>query len=253
MAAKDRMRADQLLAERGYFESRTRARQEILAGTVLADGKAVEKPGQLLPAQAQIDLRDPANPYVSRGGLKLAHAIDHFSLSPAGCHALDVGASTGGFTDVLLRKGALSVCAVDVGQGQLHEKLRADKRVQFFEKTDIRDFDPALLMQRINYCVLDVSFISLLNVLPSVLQMLTPNACLIALIKPQFEVGRSGVEKGGIVKDEQLIADTCARIAASLSEQPGWTVLGMIESPIKGGDGNREFLMAATRKLPDDR
>lgn len=253
MAAEDKMRADQLLADRGYFESRTRARQEILAGTVLADGKVIEKPGQMLPAEAQIELRKPENPYVSRGGLKLAHAIGHFDLAPAGCHAVDVGASTGGFTDVLLRKGALSVCAVDVGQRQLHEKLRADKRVQCFEKTDIRDFDLALLMHPIDYCVLDVSFISLLNVLPPVLEILAPKACLIALIKPQFEVGPQGVEKGGIVKDDQLIADTCDRITGWLSEQSGWTVLGVIESPIKGGDGNREFLMAATRKRYDDR
>lgn len=247
MAANDKMRADQLLTEKGVFESRSRARQEILAGTVFVDGERLEKPSQSISTTAQIALAPPENPYVSRGGLKLAHALDQFGLSPIGLDALDIGASTGGFTEVLLNRGAKSVAAIDVGQGQMHLRLRNDPRVTVWEKTDIRNVTVADFRERPQFAVCDVSFISLLHILPDVFDIVAEDAQIVLLIKPQFEVGRDGVEKRGIVKDEGLIADCCARIRDRVSAEPGWKVLGMIESPVTGGDGNREFLLGAER------
>ncbi len=248
MAGSDRTRADQLLADRGFFESRNRARQEILAGTVFVDGKRLTKPSQSIRASAEISLGAPENPYVSRGGLKLAHALDHFEVSIAGLYALDVGASTGGFTEVLLTRGAASVVAVDVGQGQLHSRLSGDPRVTSWEKTDIRDVDLSDFETRPQVSVCDVSFISVLHVLPKILEILADQAHFFLLIKPQFEVGRAGVDKGGVVKDETLIAECCQRVRDWVVAQPGWRVLGVTESPVTGGDGNREFLLAAERK-----
>ena len=245
MPPADKLRADQLLADRGVFPSRSRARQEILAGSVVADGLIVEKPSQLLPSDAIISLAKVENPYVSRGGLKLVHALDRFEISPKGQVALDVGASTGGFTEVLLERGAATVYAVDVGQGQLHPSLQIDDRIVSLEKTDIRTVEPRLFNPAPTFAVIDVSFISLRLILPSVIALLGTSSTLIALIKPQFEVGKAGVSKGGIVKDIGLAKDVCAGISQWVSDQNGWSVNGIIDSPIKGGDGNSEFLIAA--------
>ncbi len=245
MPPADKMRADQLLAERGVFDSRSRARQEILAGSVLANGVLVEKPSQLLETDADIALAKVEIPYVSRGGLKLAHALDHFAISPAGQVALDVGASTGGFTEVLLERGATRVYALDVGQGQFHPSLQSDDRIVCLEQTDIRTVEPNTFDPAPTVAVIDVSFISLRLVLPSVLALLTVPSILVALIKPQFEVGKSGVSKGGIVKDKSLVQQVCEDISDWVTDQDGWSVNGIIDSPIKGGDGNSEFLIAA--------
>lgn len=250
--AGQKMRADQVLAERGFFESRSRARQEILAGSVFADGKPILKPSQLLASDAVIVLGAIENPYVSRGGLKLAFALDHFGLSPAGCTAMDVGASTGGFSDVLLERGARAVYAIDVGQGQLHPRLRGDHRLTVFEKTDMRAVTTDCLPSKPNFAVCDVSFISLLLVAPSILDLLAENAIVVFLIKPQFEVGPQWVEKGGIVRDAGQISAACKKVSDWLHQQRGWGVLDLVESPITGGDGNREILIAAQRKSLDD-
>ena len=245
MPPADKKRADQLLAERGVFDSRSRARQEILAGGVLANGAVVEKPSQLLETDADIVLAKVENPYVSRGGLKLAHALDHFDISLEDQVVLDVGASTGGFTEVLLERGAVKAYALDVGQGQLHPSLQSDDRVVSLERTDIRTVDPKSFDPAPSVAVIDVSFISLRLVLPSVLTVLGQPSTLIALIKPQFEVGKMGIGKGGIVKDKGLVQKVCDDISDWFSEQDGWSVRGIIDSPITGGDGNAEFLIAA--------
>ena len=239
-----RRRADLLLVERGLFESRAKAQAAIAAGLVTADGMPVRKasdeisPGAALHAEA-------AHPWVSRGGVKLAAALDHFGFDPAGHVCLDVGASTGGFTQVLLARGARRVYAVDVGRGQLHASLREEPRVTPFEETDIRAFDPGRLTEQPDFLTVDVSFISLKLVLPPAVALLQPRAQMIALIKPQFEAGRRHLKKG-IVRDPQVHAAVCEDIAGFVGAL-GWTVAGVIPSPIAGGDGNREFALAAIR------
>jgi 23S rRNA (cytidine1920-2'-O)/16S rRNA (cytidine1409-2'-O)-methyltransferase len=238
-------RADELLVARGLAESRARAQALIMAGLVFAGDRRLEKPGQRLAADAPLAVKGRDHPWVSRGGVKLAHALDHFGIDPKGLVALDVGASTGGFTDVLLARGALRVYAVDVGQGQLDWKLRQDARVIVLEKTNVRALTRALVPEPPRLIVSDVSFIGLEKALPAALALAAPGANLIALIKPQFEVGKGEVGKGGVVRDPKLHRAVCARIAAWLDAQPGWQVLGVVDSPITGADGNKEFLIAA--------
>jgi 23S rRNA (cytidine1920-2'-O)/16S rRNA (cytidine1409-2'-O)-methyltransferase len=237
-----RQRADRVLVDRGFFESRAKAQDAIAAGLVAADGVCVRKPSDEIDTAAQIDAR-PAHPYVSRGGLKLAAALDHFSFDPKGRVCLDVGASTGGFTQVLIERGASRVYAVDVGRGQLHESLRRKPEIVSLEETDIRNLpplDPAPALVTI-----DVSFISLKQVLPAALTLARAPACLVALIKPQFEAGRARIKKG-VVRDPAVHADVCADIE-SFTTSLGWRVLGVNPSPITGGDGNVEFLLGASR------
>lgn len=237
-------RADQLLVERGVFESRARAQAAIAAGLVTANGAAVRKASDMLAADAALTAQAP-HPYVSRGGLKLAGAVDAFGFDPAGLLCLDVGSSTGGFTDLLLQRGACHVVAVDVGRDQLHASLRGDPRVTSYEGQDIRTLAPALLPGQPQLAAIDVSFISLRLVLPAVAALLGPQAGIAALIKPQFEAGRAALKKG-IVRDETVQAEVCAGIAALLADL-GFSVDGPVPSPIEGGDGNREFLVGARR------
>jgi 23S rRNA (cytidine1920-2'-O)/16S rRNA (cytidine1409-2'-O)-methyltransferase len=240
---RDRLRADRLLVERGHFESRARAQAAIAAGLVRADDRPVTRPSDLLDRDARISASAP-HPFVSRGGLKLVAALDAFGFDPGQAICLDVGASTGGFTDALLGRGAAHVYAVDVGRDQLHASLRDDPRVTSLEGQDARDLDRELIPRAPSLCAIDVSFISLSLVLPAVLPLLAPGARLAALIKPQFEAGRERVGRGGIVRDPAIHADVCAAVRTHL-EASGMTILGLIPSPVTGGDGNREFLIGA--------
>jgi 23S rRNA (cytidine1920-2'-O)/16S rRNA (cytidine1409-2'-O)-methyltransferase len=241
-----KQRLDQLLTERGLAESRARAQALVLAGRVFAGERRLEKPGQLVVPDLEVEVREPAVPYVSRGGLKLAHALDHFVLDPTGLVALDVGASTGGFTDVLLKRGAARVYAVDVGHGQLDWRLRNDPKVVVLERVNARHLTREHIPEPVDLVVCDASFISLQLVLPAALQLAAPEARLIALIKPQFEVGKGRVGKGGVVRDPALHAEVCSDIRRWVEEQ-GWAVIGITESPVLGPKGNREFLLAARR------
>jgi 23S rRNA (cytidine1920-2'-O)/16S rRNA (cytidine1409-2'-O)-methyltransferase len=239
-----RRRADLLLVERGLFESRAKAQAAIAAGLVTADDAPVRKASDLLDTTVEV-VAEAAHPYVSRGGVKLAAALAAFHIDPAGRVCADVGASTGGFTDVLLRAGAAKVYAIDVGHGQLHPTIGSDPRVIGLEKTDIRRIDPALVSEPIDLAVIDVSFISLKLVLPAVIPLLGERAAVVALIKPQFEAGREHVGKG-VVRDEAVHRAVCADIDARL-RRDGFDILGLIPSPVLGGDGNREFLIGARR------
>jgi 23S rRNA (cytidine1920-2'-O)/16S rRNA (cytidine1409-2'-O)-methyltransferase len=237
-----RQRADRLLVERGLFDSRAKAQAAIEAGLVTADGALVRKASEEIAVDAVLKAM-PAHPYVSRGGVKLAAALDHFKFSPRGRVCLDVGASTGGFTQVLLERGARRVYAVDVGRGQLHESLRVRPEVVLLEQTDIRDLSPADLPEPPNLLTVDVSFISLKLVLPAAFALLKSPAQLVALIKPQFEAGRTQIKKG-IVRDAAVHAAVCDDISSFVASR-GWRILGIIPSPIAGGDGNAEFLLGA--------
>jgi 23S rRNA (cytidine1920-2'-O)/16S rRNA (cytidine1409-2'-O)-methyltransferase len=242
-----RLRLDQLLVERGLAPTRAKAQALILAGQVFSEATRLDKAGALVAADAPLALRGEVHPWVSRGGVKLAHALDHFAIDPAGACALDVGASTGGFTDVLLRRGAARVYAVDVGRGQLDWRLRNDPRVIVLERTNARGLTRAEIPDPVDLVVCDASFIGLETVLPAPLALAAPHARLIALIKPQFEVGKGRVGKGGVVRDPALHAEVCERIRRWLAETMGWRVLGLAESPILGPEGNREFLIAGAR------
>jgi 23S rRNA (cytidine1920-2'-O)/16S rRNA (cytidine1409-2'-O)-methyltransferase len=239
-----RQRADRLLVERGLFDSRAKARAAIDAGLVAADDVAVRKASEEIAMDAALSAT-PAHPYVSRGGVKLAAALDNFGFDPCGRVCLDVGASTGGFTQVLLERGAKRVYAVDDGHGQLHESLRRNAAVVSLEKTDIRNLSPALLDGSPALAAIDVSFISLKLVLPPALALVKMPAQLVALIKPQFEAGRAAVKKG-IVRDAAVHTAVCSEISTFVASL-GWRVLGVIPSPIAGGDGNAEFLLGAER------
>jgi 23S rRNA (cytidine1920-2'-O)/16S rRNA (cytidine1409-2'-O)-methyltransferase len=245
-----KQRADQALVDLGLAESRTRAQALILAGKVYAGDRRVEKAGQPVAEGAALSVRGQDHPWVSRGGLKLAHGLDHFGLDPAGRVALDIGASTGGFTDVLLTRGAVRVHAVDVGHGQLAWKLRSDPRVVVHEKTNARHLTSEQIGETIEAVVCDASFIGLATVLPAGLALCVPGGWAVALIKPQFEAGPSAVGSKGVVRDPAIHAEVCNRVTAWLGSRPGWTVLGVVESPITGPEGNREFLVAA-RKAGD--
>lgn len=239
-------RADQLLVERGLAESRARAQALILAGHVFSGDSKLSKPGQQLRPDAALEVRGRDHPWVSRGGIKLAHALDHFGLAVTGAVAMDIGSSTGGFTDVLLTRGATHVFAVDSGTNQLAWKLRTDPRVTVLEKTSARVLTRQHVNRECDLVVCDASFIGLAKVLAVPLTLTIPGARLIALIKPQFEVGRAEVGKGGVVRDPLLHARVCEEAQAWL-EQSGWAVEGITQSPITGPEGNIEFLICATR------
>lgn len=241
-----KQRADQILVDRGLAESRTRAQALIMAGLVFAGDRKVEKPGQPLAPDAAIEVRGRDHPWVSRGGIKLAHALDHFGWDVTGAVAIDVGSSTGGFTDVLLTKGAARVYAVDSGTNQLAWKLRQDPRVVVHEQTSARILTPAHIPEPIDLVVCDASFIGLAKVLEVPLGFTRPGARLAALIKPQFEAGRAEVGKGGVVRDPAVHARVCDAVAAWLTAS-GWDVAGITTSPITGPEGNVEFLIGATR------
>lgn len=240
-------RADQLLVERGLAESRARAQALILAGKVFSGHRRIAKAGDALAPEAPIEVRGRDHPWVSRGGIKLAHALACFGLSPRGRVCLDVGASTGGFTHVLLHEGARRVHAVDVGHGQLAWSLRQDPRVVVHERTNARYLTAATIGETVEALVCDASFVGLATVLPAPLALCGPGAWAIALVKPQFEAGRGAVGKGGIVRDPAVHRAVCARLKAWWEGLGGWDVLGLDESPITGPDGNREFLIAAQR------
>ena len=240
-------RADLLLVERGLVESRSRAAAVILAGKAFSGEQRVEKAGDLLPEDAPLELRGQDHPWVSRGGTKLAHGLDHFAIDPEGRICLDIGASTGGFTDVLLSRAAAKVYSVDVGQAQLAWKLRQDSRVVVLERVNARYLTRREIPEAPSLVVCDASFIGLATVLAAPLSLAAPAADLVALIKPQFEVGREGVGKGGIVRDPALREQANRRAADWLAAQPGWRVLGIVESPIAGADGNIEYLMGGRR------
>ena len=243
----EKRRADQLLVEQGFVESRTKAQALVLAGLVSCAGRRVGKPGELISVGTVLTVKGPAHPWVSRGGLKLAHALDRFGICVKGKVALDIGASTGGFTDVLLARGAKRVHAVDVGHGQLAWKLRQDSRVVVHERLNARRLTREHIGGPVDIITCDASFIGLATVLPAPLALAADRAELVALIKPQFEAGRDHVGKGGVVRDPAIQREVCERAAAWVAAQPDWIVVGIIESPILGPEGNREFLLYAGR------
>lgn len=245
-------RADRLIVDRGLAESRAKAQALILAGLVFVGERRVEKAGEALAEDAAIDVRGRDHPWVSRGGLKLAHALDHFAIEAAGLVALDIGASTGGFTDVLLTRGARRVYAVDVGHGQLAWRLRQDPRVVVLERTNARNLAREHVAEAVEIITCDASFIGLCAVLPAALALAAKRARLVALVKPQFEAGRQHVGKGGVVRDPAIHREVCQRVTAWVEEQPGWTVVGAVESPILGPKGNREFLLYARKRGPEE-
>lgn len=244
MPAKRRL--DQLLADRGLAESRTRAQALVMAGLVFSGETKLDKPGQQLAQDVPLDVRGRDHPWVSRGGIKLAHALDHFGLDPAGGVAMDIGSSTGGFTDVLLARGAAHVFAVDSGTNQLAWKLRQDPRVTVLEQTSARVLTPVQIDRACDWVVCDASFIGLAKVLERPLALAAQACRLVALIKPQFEVGRVEVGKGGVVRDPLLHARVCEE-ARTWIEGRGFAVQGIVESPITGPEGNIEFLISAAR------
>jgi len=241
-----RVRIDRLLVERGLAASRERARRLVMAGDVLVGDRPVTKPGAEVSADAEVRLRTADSPYVSRGGEKLAGALDAFGLAVRGLVALDVGASTGGFTDCLLQRGARRVIALDVGYGQLAWKLRQDPRVAVIERTNARALTPAMLPEAPELAVVDVSFISLATVLPAVASVVRPGGTILALVKPQFEVGRGRVGKGGVVRAPALRAEAVAGVRAA-AERLGLAVRGEAESVLPGPKGNREVFVWLAR------
>ncbi len=243
-------RADQLLVDRGLAESRARAQALILAGLVFSGERKVDKAGQALAADAPLEVRGKDHPWVSRGGIKLAHGLDHFGWDVTGAVGLDVGSSTGGFTDVLLQRGARQVFAVDVGTNQLAWKLRSDPRVVVHEQTNARYLTDAIVTEPVDIVTCDASFISLAKVLDTALNFAKPGGRLIALVKPQFEAERHEIGKGGVVRDAAVHARVCAAAADWLASR-GWDVAGVTRSPITGPEGNVEFLIGATRTAGD--
>lgn len=239
-------RVDQMLVDRGLVESRTRAQALVLAGLVFSGETKIAKPGQSIKADAPLEVRGRDHPWVSRGGIKLAHAIEHFELDPTGVTAMDIGSSTGGFTDVLLTHGAEHVFAVDSGTNQLAWKLRQDPRVTVLEQTSARILTPSEIDRPCSWVVCDASFIALSKVLEVPLRLAAPQCRVVALIKPQFEVGRNEVGKGGVVRDPVLHERVCGEVRDWL-EGEGWAIQGIVESPIKGPEGNVEFLISASR------
>jgi 23S rRNA (cytidine1920-2'-O)/16S rRNA (cytidine1409-2'-O)-methyltransferase len=237
-----RERLDRLLVQQGYVPTRERARRLVMAGLVRVDGRMVDKPGSQVPVASRIELEGDETPFVSRGGVKLNAAIDHFSVAVEGAVVLDVGASTGGFTDCVLKRGARAVIAVDVGYGQFAWSLRNDPRVTLLERTNIRHLDKERVPVAPTLAVIDVSFISLRLVLPRVTELLAPHGEIVALVKPQFEVGKGQVGKGGVVRDENLQREAVNTIRAC-GQQLGLRCCGEVESPIRGPKGNREFFL----------
>ncbi|MBD0416037.1 TlyA family RNA methyltransferase [Oryzicola mucosus] len=246
--ASARGRLDELLVERGYFASRSRARDAVLRGAVRVGGLPAAKPGQTVALDVEIQVEDPAANYVSRAALKLIAGLDRFALDPNGCHALDVGASTGGFTQVLLERGASHVVAVDVGHGQMHDSLRGDARVSTLEGINARHLTlDAIGGTAPDFLVSDVSFISLKLALPPALELALPGASGIFLVKPQFEAGKDAIGKGGLLKDPEMAEAVAESLRRWLDRHPGWRAIGLCPSPIEGGDGNREFLLAGAK------
>ncbi|MXP29203.1 TlyA family rRNA (cytidine-2'-O)-methyltransferase [Porphyrobacter algicida] len=245
MAKKRRL--DQMLVDRGLVESRTRAQALVMAGVVFSGETKLSKSGQQLPEDSPLEVRGRDHPWVSRGGIKLAHAITHFDLDPTGITAMDIGSSTGGFTDVLLHKGAAHVFAVDSGTNQLAWKLRQDPRVSVLEQTSARIITRAMIDRPCSWVVCDASFISLAKVLETPLELATRECRMVALIKPQFEVGREEVGKGGVVRDPALHQRVCDEVV-TWAEGKEFTVQGVVESPITGPEGNVEFLISALRQ-----
>ena len=243
-----KIRIDQLLAERGLAESRTRAQALILAGLVYVGTRKVTKAGELVAADAELVVKGRDHPWVSRGGIKLAHGLDHFQWDVTGAVAIDVGSSTGGFTDVLLSRGAVRVYAVDSGTNQLAWKLRQDPRVVVHEQLSARLLTAEHIPEPVDLIVCDASFIGLAKVLEVPLAFAKPHARLLALIKPQFEAGKGEVGKGGVVRDASIHQRVCTEVADWLAAQPGWRVLGRTTSPITGPEGNVEFLIAGVRE-----
>lgn len=243
----DTLRADVLLVQRGFFDSRARARAAIEAGQVSLGGKRVKKPSEKIAIDADITAK-AEHPYVSRGGVKLAHALKQFDCDPTGLICLDVGASTGGFSDVLLRVGAAKIYAVDVGTDQLHPSLRQAPRLISLEQTDARALTLSQIPDPVDLIVCDASFISAMKVLERPFSLARAGAHLITLVKPQFEVGRQGLGRGGIVRDASLADDALVMVKNWIAEQ-GWDVLASCDSPIKGGSGNREFLLHAQKRF----
>jgi 23S rRNA (cytidine1920-2'-O)/16S rRNA (cytidine1409-2'-O)-methyltransferase len=244
--SQDDLRADMFLVRNGYAKSRAEAQSAIRSGRLKVNGEVVTKPSRVLDPDAAIEYA-PLHPYVSRGALKLIAALDRFELSPKGLVCLDIGASTGGFTEVLLERGAAKVYAVDVGHQQMHPRIRASERVVSRDGVNARALTRAEVPEPPLAVVADVSFIGLKLALPPALSLAGPGAWLVALVKPQFEVGRFQVGKGGIVKDGEARAAAVTAIAEWIGDQPGWSVAGHMESPIEGGDGNREYLLAAKK------
>ncbi|WP_460021631.1 TlyA family RNA methyltransferase [Magnetospira thiophila] len=247
------MRLDQLLVDRGLVESRSKAQALIMAGCVTSETKRLDKAGLQVSIEIPLELKGQDHPWVSRGGLKLDKALQAFRIDPTGWCCLDLGASTGGFTDVLLTHGAARVYAVDVGYGQLADKLRRDSRVVVMERTNGRHLTPEMIPEPLDMIVCDASFIGLRTVLPAALALAAPGGWLVALIKPQFEVGRGRVGKGGVVRDPALHEEVCMTISRWLEDEAGWSVVGLTESPIRGPEGNIEFLIAARRLSSGDR
>jgi 23S rRNA (cytidine1920-2'-O)/16S rRNA (cytidine1409-2'-O)-methyltransferase len=242
-----KIRADQLLVERGLAESRTRAQALIMGGKVFVGDRAVAKAGDLVAHDAELTVKGRDHPWVSRGGIKLDHGLDHFGFDVAGAVALDVGSSTGGFTDVLLHRGAAKVFAVDVGTNQLAWKLRQDDRVSVHEQTNARDLTIEAIDTPPDMVVCDASFISLSKVLDASLDLAAEGAKLVALVKPQFEAGRAEVGKGGVVRDPAVHQRVCDEAAAWVASK-GWRVVGVVPSPITGPEGNVEFLLGAVKE-----
>jgi 23S rRNA (cytidine1920-2'-O)/16S rRNA (cytidine1409-2'-O)-methyltransferase len=246
--ASQRQRLDEVLAERGLFASRSRARDAIERGTVTVEGVVIRKPGQGIRPDAGIVVDDPAQVYVSRAALKLTAGLDHFDLDPAGREALDIGASTGGFTQVLLERGAAHVTAIDVGHGQIHPTVSGDPRVTVIEGLNARDLTLAdLAGRRPDFVVSDVSFISLKLALPPALALAKAGGKAVLLVKPQFEAGREAIGKGGLLKNPDDAERVAEELRVWLDAVPGWRALGLHPSPIEGGDGNREFLLAGEK------
>ena len=248
MAKTPKSRADLLLVERGLVESRAKAQAVIMAGLVFTGEKRVAKAGDTLATDAPLELRGQDHPWVSRGGLKLDHGLAQFGLDATGLTCIDLGASTGGFTDVLLTRGAAKVYAVDVGKGQLAWKLRQDERVVVLEDTNARYLTREQVPEEIDLIVCDASFIGLEKILPAPMALARPGAHLVALIKPQFQAGPGDVGKGGVVRDPAVHERVCAEMRDWLDAQSDWRVLGIAESPITGPAGNKEFLIAAVRE-----
>jgi 23S rRNA (cytidine1920-2'-O)/16S rRNA (cytidine1409-2'-O)-methyltransferase len=248
MSSPSPQRLDHLLLSLNLCASRSRARDAILRGTVTVDGKVVTKPGQTFPQTVDVQIADPAQDYVSRAALKLAAALDHFGLDPSGRNCLDVGASTGGFTEVLLQRGAAHVTAVDVGHDQMHPRIAADPRVTNLQGLNARNLsEDDLGGDDIAFIVSDVSFISLKLALPPALNLAEPGAICVLLVKPQFEAGREAIGKGGLLKDPQTGPAVAEELERWLRDDMEWTSLGLIPSPISGGDGNQEFLLAGRK------
>ncbi len=241
-----KLRVDQMLVDRGLAESRARAQALILAGLVFSGERKIDKAGQAMAEDVPLEVRGKDHPWVSRGGLKLAHALEHFGWDVTGAVAIDVGSSTGGFTDVLLQNGAAKVFAVDSGTNQLAWKLRQDPRVVVHEKTNARYLTDAIITEPVDLVVCDASFIGLAKVLDTAIDFVKPGGRLVALIKPQFEAERSEIGKGGVVRDP-LVHERVCDAAKAWIESRGWGVAGVIESPIMGPEGNKEFLLAAQR------